>query len=149
MIFNDYVVEINRQREYLKQIEFIIEELKNVLSLHEKWISVAFSSTYLRQIHSSSSGSANAANQLSDNTVKYFNELREAIIKIDFIDFGETLTSFKSVNIKGFDNKNKQIYDDFKKAYKIIHKYRGLTSVTERIDGYNEFINAVILMINF
>ncbi|MBU3146912.1 hypothetical protein [Clostridium sp. CF012] len=148
MIFNDYVNGLNEQKEELEKLDFIIQDVDKILQLHESWTNSALSKVYLRKIHNSYSSSAAEANNLTDQTAQYIDKLREILICIDFLEYGEILSNFRAVRISGLEEKSTIISDDFKKAYKIIHEYKKLTDSTQRANQYYGFIEALHLMKN-
>lgn len=148
MIFNDYFIEFDAQKEILEKLDFITKDVKKILKLHENWVTNAFSDVYLRRIHSNTSNGTSRANALVDNTAKYFIELREILISIDFLEFGELLNNLNHRKISSLEKKNKMLCDDFKNAYRAIHDFKKLTDNSERAKQYNDFINALNRMVS-
>lgn len=148
MIFNDYVVGLNEQREELEKIEFIIKDIESILGLHETWVNKCLNKLYLRKIHSSYSNYAAEANALTEETTQYINKMRENLICIDFLEYGEILSDFRGIKVSGFLERSIMLSNNFKKAYMIIHEYKKLTDNTQRVDQYCALIEAMHLMKN-
>jgi len=148
MIFNDYVIGLNEQMEQLDKIDFIIKDVESILVLHEIWVNKCLNKIYLRKIHNSTPNYATAANTLTDETTQYINKLRENLICIDFLEYGEILSDFRGIKVSGFLQRSIMLSNSFKKAYIIIHEYKKLTDNTQKVDQYNALIEALHLMKN-
>lgn len=148
MIFNDYVIGLNEQKEQLDKIDSIIKEVESILELHEIWVNKCLNKIYLRRIHNTSSNYAAEANALTDETTQYINKMREILICIDFLEYGEILSDFRGIKVSGFLERSIMLSNNFKKAYMIIHEYKKLTDNIQRVNQYNELIEAMHLMKN-
>lgn len=144
MIFNDYVIQLNEKKIQLDKLETIIQKFKECLELEEKWTSEVFNYTYSRYIDSSrtNSGSSNAS-ELCVKTNTYFTELRNSIIEIDYVEFGEILSELQQNIGDGFKEEIVKIISDFKKDYKEIHNYIILKDIDSRVEKYEEFIKSI------
>lgn len=148
MLFNDYVRGLNSQYNSLCKLEHIITELKEVLEIAEEMSKNSFKFGYLGLIHSEKNSSSNQnGRDLSTYIVNSFNKIRESLIGIDFMEFGEILYDLKKVDINGLEYKDEDLVNSFKSSYKVIHKYRSSTDANERVEGYNDCINAIRDMI--
>lgn len=144
MIFNDFVRNINDQYEALNRLEEITSELNKILDLENNWKHAAFNYGYMGLIHNSkSSSSLSNSNKLSNETVQYFNNVRERIIGIDFLEFGEVLNIIKNLGHDLLDIETDKLVRNLKSSYKIIHEYKKSTNEQDRVGKYNEFIHAV------
>ena len=95
-------------------------------------------------IHNSkNSSSISNSNKLSNDTVQYFNNVRELLIGIDFLEFGEVLNIIKNLGHNLLDIETDKLVRNLKSSYKIIHEYKKSTNEHDRISKYNEFIRAV------
>jgi hypothetical protein len=148
MIFNDYVIGLNEQKERLDRIDFIIKDVESILELHEIWVNKCLSKIYLRKIHNGTTNYAAEANALTAETTNHINKIRENLICIDFLEYGEILSDFRGIEISGFLQRSIKLSDSFKESYKIIHKYKKLTDNAQKVDQYNTLIEAMHLMKN-
>lgn len=144
MNFNDYVVSLNKKNEELKKLSSIINNVEMILKMHENWVKTAFTSSYMKKINSAFNNSYQGeANNLSNFTIQHFDNLRQKLIEIDFLEFGEILTKFRNVNTYNSKSYINGIYDQFITSYKTIHNYVKLVDPNERSDKYNQLINAI------
>ncbi|NFE73393.1 hypothetical protein FDC27_05085 [Clostridium botulinum] len=149
MIFNDYVVNLNLQINELEKLEMIKKQLKNILELHEEWVEKTFSYTYGQTIRSTvNSNYTSKCNELVDYTDSYFLILRENLICIDFMEFGEILSNFKRLGLDLLKDNTDEIVLEYKGIYKCIHLYRSYLNKADRIKGYTEFINSIRRMLD-
>lgn len=148
MIFNDYVITTNNQINELKKMCYIMESLEKILKEHEKWTQEAFYACFLKTIHSTTGNFASSANVLVDRTTAYFNNFRESLISIDFLEFGEILANFRSYGETSLLEITEELYNDFKSAYGMIHDYRKLINDEDRALNYNACIEAIQVMLN-
>ena len=144
MIFNDYVIQLSEKKLQLDKLETIIEKFKECLELEEKWTGEVFNYTYSRVIDSSrtSNGPSNAV-ELCSKTNTYFTDLRNCIIEIDYVEFGEILSELQQYIGDGFKEEIVKIISDFKKDYKEIHSYIILQDIDSRVEKYEEFIKSI------
>lgn len=144
MIFNDYVIQLSEKKLQLDKLETIIEKFKECLELEEKWTGEVFNYTYSRVIDSSrtSNGPSNAV-ELCSKTNTYFTDLRNCIIEIDYVEFGEILSELQQNIGDGFKEEIVKIISDFKKDYKEIHSYIILQDIDSRVEKYEEFIKSI------
>ncbi|MBS5885147.1 hypothetical protein [Clostridium sp.] len=147
MIFNDCVIILNEQMDNLEKLNDIMKELENILLEQKNWVSTTFKSIFTRTISSSYSGNGQAnANNLIGETETHYNNLREHLIGIDFLEFGEILSNFKSASLGCMEEESDKIITEFKNTYKIIHEYRKCTNQQGRMNGYVECIDAISTM---
>ncbi|MDB2086627.1 hypothetical protein [Clostridium paraputrificum] len=144
MIFNDFVIGLNEQMDNLRKLNDIIKELENILSAQKRWTSNTFRSIYSRTISTSyNTHGQNNANELIRSTDNHYNNLREHLIAIDFLEFGEILSDFKSTGLKCIEEETDNIIAEFKNTYKTIHEYRKFTDAEDRMNGYIECVEAI------
>lgn len=149
MIFNDFVIGFNEQIENLERLKYIIEELEDILWNHEKWVDRSFRTIYNKTISTTyNSNGQNYANIIIRETENHYNNLREDLIGIDFLEFGEILSDFKRTGLNCVEEETDKIIVEFKKTYRIIHEYRKLKETENIINGYVECINAISNMIS-
>lgn len=147
MIFNDYVITLNEQAESLEKLETIISELNKILLVQRTWMGSTFGLIFNRSISTSynSQGQGNA-NELIEQTTKHYSDLREALIGIDFLDFGEILSDFKSNGLDCMEEETNNIITEFKNSYRIIHEYKKCRTQEGRSEGYTKCIDAINTM---
>lgn len=148
MLFNDYVRSLNKQYQELIKLNGIIRELKQILVLEEQWNDSVFRSCYLKKIHNGyDSSSISNAQNLCKNSEVYFNRLRESLISIDFLEFGEVLSNFKNEGIKELKTETDTLVNDLKALYSEVHMYRKFTEKDKRVDYYVNCIEAIRKMV--
>lgn len=147
MLFNDYVNNLNKQYEKLKELSYIIDELNHCLTLEKEWEKRAFSYGFKRVIASGTNNALNSATLLSDKTISYYKDLRDNLINIDFWEFTEAMLYFENVANDLNDVKIIDIKENFKSSYKIIHDYKKLKDVDLIVDKYYECISAIRIFI--
>lgn len=148
MLFKDYVTSINNQYVELVKLEEIVKELEYVLKVDAEFSSQAFKFGYGDLINPNKNSSYNsnsiALTTISKNT---FIKIRETLIGIDFMEFGEILLEFKNAGIDMMSDQTEALISDFKASYQIIHNYRKHTDDKERIENYSTCINSIRNMI--
>lgn len=144
MIFNDYVEILNNQLQVIRRLDSIIRELESILCLKNEWERKMFSYSFNKLISSTynTNGQANA-NELIDVTCTYHKELREKLISIDFMEFGEILSEFKNEGGEILSEESDFLTNEFKSSYKIIHEYKKFTDSNDITDYYTKCINAI------
>ena len=149
MIFNDYVITLNEQMDILERLNSMIKELENIISEQKTWMSTTFNVIFSKAISTSyhSQGQAHA-NNIIDVTEKHYNRLRENLIAIDFLEFGEILSDFRRSGLDCMEEETNTIIVEFKNAYNIIHEYRKCIDIQGKMDGYPKTIDAISSMSN-
>lgn len=147
MIFNDYVEVLNLQKEQLDRLINIRSELQVILNNYDAWTQTNFEYLYKGLIGSNNSGYVSNCNTLVADTKRFFDNLRETLIGIDFIDFGDVLAKINELDNKLPCNSDNNLAKECKEIYKIIHDYMKLKSVNDRVIGFNNFIQSIRRMI--
>ncbi|CEP83963.1 hypothetical protein [Paraclostridium sordellii] len=148
MLFNDYVKNLELQYEELGKLKLIISELNFILDLVDTWDKTAFRYGYVGLIDSSYTSSySENAKKLSEDASNYFTRLREELISIDFLEFGEILANIKTIGSDVFSGETDNLILSLKKSYKVIHVYRSYKGVDQRVDEYIGCIHAIRNMI--
>lgn len=144
MIFNDYVVQLNEKKVQLDKLETTIQKFKECLSKEEEWEKEVFKYTYGGLIDSSrtSNGQVNASG-LCSKTNTYFIDLKNSIIEIDYVEFGEILSELQQNIGDEFKEEITKIISNFKKDYKEIHNYIILNDSDSRVEKYKGFIKSI------
>ncbi|MFR0018679.1 MAG: hypothetical protein ACLRU3_01860 [Paraclostridium sp.] len=149
MLFNDFVRNLEKQYEELNKLESIITDFNEILDLEKDWIGKSFKYGYLGLIsHTRSSSSTSSANQLSIDTVNYFNTLREKLICIDFLEFGTTLGKINIIGDELLSEETDEMVMSLKNSYKTIHEYKKYTDDSDRVNKYCESMDAIRLMVS-
>lgn len=149
MLFNDFVRNLEEQHEELNKLEDIIYELEDILNLEKVWIQDCFRYGYKGLINSArNSSSVSNSNDLSNFTIKYCDELRERLIGIDFLEFGETLGKIKIIGDELLSEETDGLVLCLKESYKVIHDYRKCTDGNDRVDKYCNSMDAIRLMVD-
>jgi len=143
MTFNDYVINLNLQFEELKKLEMLREKFQEIVELHQGWANTTFSATYSGVISSGYNNSSANANNLVSSTKNHFLSLREKLIALDFLEFGEILSNFNNVATETLKNRSYQIINKYKDNYKVIHSYKTCLDDEYRIREYVNCINAI------
>lgn len=148
MLFKDYVTSLSNQNEKLSKMHDIIDELEEVIKLDEYFRGQAFKYGYLGLTSSNMSSSYISNGQSFTNISRTtYTKIRETLIGIDFMEFGEILSNFGIAGIDTMDDKIGSLINDFKQSYKIIHNYRKQTVDQAITANYIECINAIKNMI--
>lgn len=148
MIFNDYVIKINSQINELKRLEMLNNKLKDILKTHEEWTGNVFSVTYRELISSTKQNFSAESSSLVNRTKNHFTSIRESLIGIDFLEFGEILSNFNSLGDITLINITNQIVEEYKSNYKIIHSYKTTLNDSTRVNDYVECMNSIKKMVN-
>ena len=149
MLFNDYVRNLEGQNEELKKLEGIMIELNEILELEKCWKNQSFKYGYLGLIDNTRSSSpVSNSNKLSSDTVKYFHNLREKLIGIDFLEFGEILGEIKLLGNELLNAETNDLVETLKESYKIIHNYKKCIIENDRVDKYCECMDSIRLIID-
>lgn len=144
MIFNDYVRSLNSQYRELVRLEEIMDDFKQILQIADNMNQKAFEFCYLRLIdHKVNGSSASNSVGLSELYREGFVEIRECLIKIDFMEYGEILSNYKTLKDESTEKEVDYILNKFKKAYQTIHEYKKSTNDEERVDGFNNCISVI------
>lgn len=148
MTFNDYVINLNSQFEKLKELGMLRKQLQVVLNLHQSWVSSTFSITYKGLISSTRMSGAGGieANGLIKTTKDHFSSVRENLIAIDFLEFGEILSNFNNATPETLKDRSCKIVKEYKDNYTIIHSYKTRLDDAYRINEYTNCINSIKAM---